>query len=262
MPVTLAVDSRGVAHLVLDRPEKRNALDVAMLESLREQVAAVRSRDDVRVAVVRGAGGTFCAGADIADWVDPGHVAAVAQSRLGQETFAELAALDVPSVAVVEGGAYGGGLELALACDLRLAAYDARMGLPELGLGNLPSWGGTARLVDLAGLGVARHVLLSGELLTGERAAQLLVVTSAHPTGELDGALAALVDRLLQAEPTAVGLAKQVLAGFERTLATESALAGYTACLDSSRDRKQSFLDRRAAARAARPTTGNEGTAS
>jgi len=261
MPVTLAVDSGGVARLVLDRPEKRNALDVAMLESLRENVASLRSRDDVRVVVVRGAQGFFCAGADIGDWVDPGEATAVAQSRLGQQTFEELAALPAASVAVIEGGAYGGGLELALACDLRIAADDARLGLPELALGNLPSWGGTGRLIDVAGLGVARHVLLSGELLSGRRAYELLVVTSTHPASELEDAVAATVDRLLAAEPTALRLAKQVLAGFEQTISTESALAGYTASLSSSRERKQDFLDRKAA-RAAAATASDERSAS
>jgi enoyl-CoA hydratase/carnithine racemase len=256
MPVTLTVDTDGVAHLVLDRPAKRNALDRAMIESLRDRVAEIRERDDVRVVVVRGAGGTFCAGADIADWVEPPHAVAVANAELGQDAFGALAALPVASLAVIEGGAFGGGLELALACDLRIATDDALLGLPELGLGNLPAWGGVARMVDIAGLGVARHVLLSGEFLSGTRAADLLLVTSAHPAAELQGAVDTTVARLLAAEPTAVRLAKQVLAGLESTVVSESALAGYTAALDSSRSRKQDFLDRKAAARAAKaPTT-------
>jgi enoyl-CoA hydratase/carnithine racemase len=251
--VTLTVDTDGVAHLVLDRASKRNALDRAMVESLRDRVAEIRERDDVRAVVVRGAGGTFCAGADIADWVQPPHEVAVANSELGQDAFGALAALPVPSVAVIEGGAFGGGLELALACDLRIATDDAVLGLPELGLGNLPAWGGVARMVDIAGLGVARHVLLSGEFLSGARAAELLLVTSSHPAADLQDALDATITRLLAAETTAVRLAKQVLAGLESTVPSESALAGYTAGLDSSRGRKQDFLDRKAAARAAAP---------
>lgn len=263
MPVTLSVDPDGVAHLTLDRPAKRNALDGAMVASLREQVDVLAARADVRAVVVRGAGGTFCAGADIADWVAPSNAVAAEQSRVGTEAFAALAALPVPSVAVLEGIAVGGGLELAMACDLRVAATDARLGLPELGLGNLPSWGGTARIADVAGLGVARHLLLSGELVSGARAAELLVVTSAHDPGDLDAAVTALVQRLLGAEPLAVALAKQALTDFERRLAQEDALAAYTAGLASSRDRKQDFLDRKAAAKAAQATpTTIEGTAS
>ncbi|WP_436701800.1 enoyl-CoA hydratase/isomerase family protein [Nocardioides sp. BYT-33-1] len=266
MPVTLTVDTDGVAHLTLDRPAKRNALDRAMVAALREQVAVLAARDDVRVVVLRGAGGSFCAGADIADWVAPANAVAAAQSRAGTAAFDAIAALPVPTVAVLEGIAVGGGLELAMACDLRIASRDARLGLPELGLGNLPSWGGTARIADVAGLGVARHLLLSGELITGVRAAELLIVSSAHEAADLDTAVAALVQRLTQAEPLAVSLAKRALAGLERHLAQEDALAAYTAGLDSSRDRKQDFLDRKAAAKkatAARAASStSEGTAS
>ena len=255
MPVSLTVDPDGVAHLTLDRASKRNALDRAMVEELRDRVHELATRDDARVVIVRGAGGSFCAGADIADWVQPPHHVAVELSELGLEAFGALSALSIPSVAVIEGGAFGGGLELALACDIRVATDTAVLGLPELGLGNLPSWGGMARLVDVSGLAVARHLLLTGELITGSRAAQLLLVSSAHDPADLADAVDAVVTRLLAAEPTAVRLAKQVLSGLESSIASESALAGYTAGLDSSRGRKQDFLDRKAAARAARTTT-------
>ena len=267
MPVTLTVTPHGLAHVTLDRPAKRNALDGAMIASLHDRVAELATRSDARVVVVRGAGGTFCAGADIADWVAPSNAVAAEQSRLGTQVFNAVAALPIPSVAVLEGITVGGGFELAMACDLRIAAADVRIGLPELGLGNLPSWGGTARLVDVAGLGVARHLLLSGELITGARAADLHVVTSAHATADLDHAVTETVDRLLGAEPLALALAKRALAGFESHLDQEDALAAYTAGLDSSRSRKQDFLDRKAAAKSARSTapaltTAPEGTAS
>lgn len=252
MSVTLEVDARGVAHLTLDRAAKRNALDMAMVDALAEHVATVAADPSVRLVVVRGAGGTFCAGADIADWAAPSNAVAADQSRRGADAFGALAALGVPSVAVVEGVCVGGGLELAMACDLRVATDGALLGLPELGLGNLPSWGGTARIVDVAGLGVARHLLLSGELVSGARAAELLLVTEAVPATGLDAAVEAVVDRLLAAEPLAVSLAKTALAGFAGHLPHEDALAAYTAGLDSSRDRKQDFLDRKAAARAAK----------
>jgi enoyl-CoA hydratase/carnithine racemase len=255
MPVTLTVDPDGVAHLTLDRPHKRNALDNAMVDSLQEAVDALAARDDVRLVVLRGAGGTFCAGADIADWVAPSNATAAEQSVRGNRAFDALAAIPVPSIAVIEGTAVGGGLELAMACDLRIAADDALIGLPELGLGNLPSWGGTARIVAVAGLGVARHVLLSGELVSGLRAAELRLVTATASAADLDVVLAAHVARLLAAEPLAVALAKANLATFDRHLPAEDAMAAYTAGLDSSRLRKQDFLDRKAAAKAARATT-------
>jgi enoyl-CoA hydratase/carnithine racemase len=217
-----------------------------MLESLAARIHDLRGRDDARVAVVRGEGGTFCAGADIADWVSPSTSEAAELSRLGRDTFTALAELPIPSVAVVEGTAVGGGLELALACDLRVAADDALVGFPETRLGNLPAWGGLSRLIEAAGLGVARHLLLTGELVDGRRAAGLLIVTESCPTEGLDAAVSQTVENLLAADFTALTLAKQVLSGFGSDLPLEPAMAALTAGLPSSRARKQDFLDRKA----------------
>lgn len=246
------ITTQGVAHIRLCRSHKRNALDRAMLEQLRGDIARLADRPDTRVVVVRGEQGVFSAGADIGDWADPSQEEAAALSQFGQDTFDALAYLPVPTVAVVEGCAIGGGLELALACDLRLSTNDAVLGLPELGLGNLPSWGGTARLADIAGLGVARHLLLSGELVDGARAAELLLVTSAHQEDDLEAALDATVARLLAAEPQALALAKRVLREFRSESSLEASLAAYTAGLESSRTRKQAFLEHRRSSRATR----------
>ncbi len=260
MSIRTDITERGVAHVSLCRTQKRNALDRAMLELLRDAVAGLAGRPDVRVVVLRGEHGVFSAGADIDEWAAPSQDEAAALSQLGQDTFDALADLPVPTIAVVEGCALGGGLELALACDLRISTTDATLGLPELGLGNLPSWGGTARLADVAGLGVARHLLLSGELVDGARAAALLVVTSAHPRDGLEAALEATVSRLLAAEPRALALAKRVLRELRSESSLEAALAAHTAGLESSRARKQAFLDRRRRNRAAR--SGATGAAS
>ncbi|GAA3522319.1 enoyl-CoA hydratase/isomerase family protein [Aeromicrobium panaciterrae] len=262
MSVTLDVDATGVARITLDRPVKRNALDNSMLEQLAGHVAEIGDRDDVRVVVLRGAGGTFCAGADIADWVDPSYDQAMKQSRLGSKAFAALADLPQVTVGVIEGTAVGGGLELALACDLRITTDDAVLGLPELGLGNLPSWGGVARLADISGHGVARHLLLSGELIDGRRAAELLVVTSSHAVADLDAAVTTVVDRLLAAEPTATAMAKSLLGQLRGHLDLEVALAGFYALYEPSRARKHGFLERKAAARAARSAHLIEGQTS
>ncbi|MGI5441787.1 enoyl-CoA hydratase/isomerase family protein [Streptomyces shenzhenensis] len=252
MNVRTEVTEHGVAHVLLCRTRKRNALDRTTIEQLRDVVAGLATRSDVRVVVVRGQDGVFCAGADIGDWAAPSPQEAAVLSQLGQDTFDALADLPVPTVAVIEGCALGGGLELALACDLRISTSDAVLGLPELGLGNLPSWGGTARLVDVAGLGVTRHLLLSGELVDGARAAALLVVTSAHPQDGLDAAVEATVSRLLAAEPHALALSKRVLRELRSESSLEAALAAYTAGLESSRARKQAFLESRRTSRAAR----------
>jgi enoyl-CoA hydratase/carnithine racemase len=214
MPVILDVDDSSVATLLLDRPHKRNALDREMLDSLLDATGQLARRTDVRAVIVR---------------------------------FAAVAALDVPSVALIEGAAVGGGFELALACDVRIAASDALIGFPELRLGNLPAWGGLARLIGITGLGAARHLLLTGELVDGIRAATLGVVTAVADPNDLSAELARIVNGFTACEPTALALAKQVLTGFAGDLPLEPAIASYTAGLDSSRRRKQDFLDRKAA---------------
>lgn len=249
MPVRLEVDGTGRATLFLDRPHKRNALDRAMLESLRERVEELRGQSGVQVVVVRGENGVFCAGADIQDWTDPGPELADELSRLGTEVFDALAALPQPSVAVLEGPAVGGGLELALACDLRIASGTALIGLPEARLGNLPSWGGLDRLVRTAGEGTARRLLMTGAMVDGWQAERLGVVTDVAEPEELDLLVEQTVADLLACDRTAQTLAKRALAGYSRPNTQEAALAAYTAMLPSSRQRKSDFLARRTSAR-------------
>ena len=252
MPIRLDITDTHRADLVLDRPAKRNALDRAMLEELRSRVREIAARADVRVVVVSGAGGVFCAGADIGDWAEPPPGTAEELSRLGADTFEELASLPQPTVAVLEGPVLGGGLELALACDLRLAAETARLGLPEVRLGNLPSWGGLPRLVELVGPGVARELLLGGAPVAGTRAAALGLVSRAVPAAGLPAEVASAVDDLLAGSAEIQALAKRVLSGYHRALPTEAALAAHTATLPASRERKRRFLAERAARAAAR----------
>lgn len=242
MPVTTTIASDGCATVLLDRPQKRNALDESMLESLLDAVTSLRRTDALRLVVVRGSGGSFCAGADIGDWTDPGPVRAGELSRLGTRAFTELSALPVTVLAVLEGSVLGGGLELAMACDLRISTTTARLGLPETRLGNVPTWGGVARLVDAIGLAGARALLLTGEPISGTRAEQLgLVLASAEPA-ELDTTLEALRSQILLGEPHAVALIKDILRGFERPRTYEPALASYASLLDASRERKQAFF--------------------
>ena len=160
-----------VATVLLDRPTKLNALTPEMLDELFDCLRTVHD-SEARVMVLRGAGDkAFCVGADIhrfapltavqmwRDWTATGH-----------RVFDALAGLRQPTVAVLHGAAYGGGFELALACDFRVAATDARLGLPEVGLGTVPGWGGTERLTELVGRSRAKEVVLSRRTLDGELA--------------------------------------------------------------------------------------------
>lgn len=183
MPDVLDVDDDGrVLVATLDRPTKGNALNQPLIDALDElcgRVEAVHADGSARAIVLTGAGGrAFCAGADIneLDGITPD--AARAQMRRGQQVFDRLERLPVVVIAALNGFALGGGLELAMAADIRVAAPTARLGQPEITLGNLPGWGGTQRLPQLVGRGRATEMILTGELVDAERAFQIGLVNA------------------------------------------------------------------------------------
>ncbi|MFF2848731.1 enoyl-CoA hydratase/isomerase family protein [Streptomyces sp. NPDC058001] len=245
MPVLLDVDKRGLATLTLDRYAKRNSLDEAMLVSLGEALGAVESDPAVRCVVLRGSHGFFCAGADIADWTDPGPERADWLSRLGTAVLARLAALGVPTIALIERSALGGGLELALACDLRVTTDDATLGYPEARLGNLTSWGGIARLVDTVGTAHARRLFLTATPVTGTEAARIGLVTEAVTADRLTAVTEGLVDAVTACDPLALRVVKDTLAGYATRVPAEPTFAAFFSLSEASRARKQDFFQRK-----------------
>lgn len=233
----------SVGHIVLERAAKRNALTVEMLAEIGDRMRELAA--NVRAIRVRGSDGVFSAGADIAEWHGVAADRAEEQSRLGRTIFAEISALPVPTLAVIEGAALGGGLELALACDIRIATKSARLGFPELGLGNLPGWGGIARLRDITSLGTVRQMILTAEIVDGAEAARRGIVAGAYEPEDLESAADGIVAQLLAVDAPSVRHAKQVLAALVSDTPTEPALAGLSAVSEGSRARKQAFVDRR-----------------
>ncbi|MFC5827337.1 enoyl-CoA hydratase/isomerase family protein [Nonomuraea insulae] len=243
MRTRITRNTDGDATLWLDRPAKRNAIDRSMLQHLSVAVGEIESDRSIRTLLVRGSDGYFSAGADIGDWADPSPSEAEEMSRLGTAVFDRLASLSVPTLAVIEGGALGGGLELALACDVRLAAPAALIGYPEARLGNLTSWGGLTRLVDAVGLAHTRSMFLTGTPVSGRRAYEIGLVHAAP--ADLEAAVSELVADLGAAEPTAVRTFKLLTAGLEARAPIEPVLAAFFSRSEASRERKQAFLDRR-----------------
>jgi enoyl-CoA hydratase len=183
MSIKLAFDG-PYAVVTLDRPEARNALQFTMVEALSsalDQVAA----SGARALIVTGAGSkSFCAGADIKELMDRGLMEQRGGAKLGQHTFDKLAKLPVPSVAVVHGYAFGGGLELAMACTFRIATAHARMGLPEIKLGLIPGYGGTQRLPRLVGETRALEMVMSGRTVDAVQAEHWGLVNRIVPDGD------------------------------------------------------------------------------
>jgi enoyl-CoA hydratase len=211
MSEVLRLERRGrVALLTLDRPERLNAIGSDTVAALHTHLDAIEGDDELRAVVVTGAGRAFSAGADITelDTLTDGADFACFVTGL-TDAYDRLEASPVPSIAAINGMALGGGCELALACDLRLAAPGARIGVPEIKLGLLPAAGGSQRLARLLPAAVAKHLLLTGAPLTAEDAHRLGLVNAVH-----DDVLAAAVElatTLADGPPRALAAAKRLV---------------------------------------------------
>jgi enoyl-CoA hydratase len=201
-----------VVVLTLNRPDRLNALSSSASGALGDAITEVDRDDSVRVVVVAGAGRAFCAGADISelDTLDGPHGFSSFVTRL-TATLLQLSRSAKPSVAAIQGLALGGGFELALSCDLRVADETAKLGLPEVKLGLLPGATGTARLTRLLPNGLAKQLLFTGESLTAADAARLGLVNEVVDAGAaLDRALA-VAGRLAELPPLALATAKRLV---------------------------------------------------
>ena len=242
-------DDGGVRTLTLDRVEARNALTVELRRALPDALAAADADPAVRVVVITGAGGHFCAGADIAgldrEWT-PGD-AADYMTSLAQTTFRALRSLRTPTVARVEGVAAGAGMFLALGCDIVVAADDARFVASHLNLALPPDWGGIWLLPRLVGLARAKALLLTGRPLPAARAAEWGLIAEAVSAADLDDTVAGYCQALAAAPPLPLGLARL---GLDRSLDTpldaflEWEADAVALCLPSPehRERVQAFL--------------------
>jgi enoyl-CoA hydratase len=202
----------GVAVITLRRPDRLNALSSAVAADLLEAVQEAGGHDAVRAIVVAGEGKVFCAGADIAelDALDGPHAFSAFVRKL-TDTLDALARCPKPSVAAIHGVAFGGGLELALACDLRICAAGARLGVPEIKLGLLPGAAGTARLPRLLPKAVAKRMLLTGDPLSAADAHRLGLVNEVVPDGEALDAALVLAAQLAALPPLALAAAKRLV---------------------------------------------------
>lgn len=201
-----------IAVLTLDRPGQLNAIGSGTVDRLTRALDELRGNDDVRALVVVGAGRAFSAGADIGEiesFTAPRQFHSFVQ-RL-TDAYALLEDFPKPSVAAVHGFAFGGGLELALACDLRVAERGARLGLPEMKLGVLPGAGGTQRLPRLIPPAIAKQMILTGEPIDAERAHALGLVNELAEPGEALGVAEALAAALTAGAPLALAAGKRLI---------------------------------------------------
>jgi enoyl-CoA hydratase len=240
----------GVALLTINRPEALNAMNVAMLAELGEAIEQVESDDEVRVLVITGAGKAFVAGADIAHMSGFCPQQAKEWSELGQRTLGKIENMKKPVIAAVNGYALGGGTELALACDIRVASDRAVFGQPEVKLGMIAGFGGTQRLTRLVGPGRAKEMLFTGDHYDAESACKMGLVNKVVPADELLDYCLDLAKRIAGRGPQAVRLSKEAVnhgqdMELEKALQLESGLYAVVFSTDEPREGCAAFLEKR-----------------
>jgi methylglutaconyl-CoA hydratase len=208
----LVGEDAGIVLLGLDRPAAKNALGRQLLSEFREALTVLRSDAEVRVVVVHSlVPGVFCAGADLKERAEMSRDEAAAFVQGIRAAFTELEELPMPTLAAIEGGAFGGGLELALAADLRVAGFEAKMGLVETALAIIPGGGGTQRLPRLIGLSQAKELIFTARRIGAEEAGRLGLVDRLAAAGEALPRALMLAREILPNGPLALRLAKQAM---------------------------------------------------
>jgi enoyl-CoA hydratase len=238
--------TEGLVVVTINRPERRNALSRDAWLELRDLLTELQADHEIRGLIITGAGDrVFAAGADVAELVD--RPPSVALEGLVQGVLLQLEDLPFPTIASLNGHALGGGWELALACDLRIAASHARVGFPEVGLGIMPGAGGTLRLLQHVGIGLAKEWILTGRTLSASEAASHGLINRVVEGGDVLDAARSLVQELLAQPPLSVRLAKLVLNSTARGEAgPDLERLAYTLTFHSPdrSERMRRFLDR------------------
>jgi 2-oxoglutaroyl-CoA hydrolase len=239
-------EERGVATVTLDVPGKLNRVSLAARSQLASAFAELGGDASVRAVVVRGAGGTFTAGGDIASFL----TAPVDEMSSLAFNVAAPERCPKPVIARIDGYCLGVGFELSLACDFRVCADDAKLGLPEIGLGMIPGSGGTQRLARLVGLSRAKDVIMRRKRITAEDALAWGLVSEVVPAAELDDAVERIVAELGVLSPVALAMAKRVLnhvydAPLHVGLELEGIAYGVLKSTDDFREGVESFVEKR-----------------
>lgn len=256
MPYTnLTFDVRDrIATITINRPDKLNALNDATIAELDEAIGEVIRRKDVGGAIVTGSGAkAFVAGADIAELSTQGSLDGRTRAMVGQRVFSRFEQSPKPVIAAINGFALGGGLELALACHIRIASDNAKVGLPEVKLGIAPGYGGTQRLPRLIGKGRALQLMLTAEMTDAAEALRIGLVNKVVPAAELIAAAEAMMKQILANGPIAVGFCiEAVNRGLDTTLeeglVIEANHFGLIATTSDMREGMSAFLEKRPAA--------------
>lgn len=240
----------GVYLLTINKPASLNALDTAVLGELAAVVEDFRTNESVKVLVLTGEGRAFVAGADISEMVSKNPIDGLEFGRLGASVFRAIEQLPFPVIAAVNGFALGGGCELAMACDIRLASAKAKFGQPETGLGIIPGFSGTQRLPRLVGPAKAKELIYTGEIIKADEALRIGLVNGVtEPEALIDEALA-MAEKIALQPRQAVALAKKAIdAGMQTDIDTaigiENNLFALCFSTEEQKQRMTAFLNKK-----------------
>ena len=239
-----------IAWIILSRPSKLNALTLTMLEDLDKAVKTVLENDEVRAVILSGEGRAFCAGADVSGFKNMNSIDAYRFSRRFQEILLRIDRSPKPFIAAINGYALGGGLELALACDLRIASSEARLGQPEINLGFIPGAGATQRLPRIIGVGRALELVMTGDMIGAEEAYRIGLINKIVPPERLEEEARRLALKLAEKPPIALQAAKRAVKEasslpLEEGLKIEAELFGLLFATEDAHEGVDAFLSKR-----------------
>lgn len=242
----------NVAIIKLNRPKALNALNTELLLELEQAVSDVENDSEIRVAIVTGEGKAFAAGADIAAMKDMNSIEGLTYAKTGQAVYRHIEEVRKPFIAAINGFALGGGCELTLACDLRIASTKAKLGLPETGLGIVPGFGGTQRLPRLIGDAKAKELILTADTIGAEEALAIGLVNRVTEPEALMEETMKLVKKILSKAPIAVGFAKDAInrgkqVDIDSAEALEALYVGMCFSTEDLHEGMTAFVEKRAA---------------
>ena len=249
----LVEKKNSIAYVTVNRPKVLNALNMATMEELRAAFTDIKDDTSVRVAILTGSGEkAFIAGADIGELSKHNPVSAKEYTHRGQSVLDLIENLGKPVIACINGFALGGGCEIAMACTMRLASDNAKLGQPEVKLGLIPGYGGTQRLPRLVGKGIAMQLLLAGEMITAQEAHRIGLVNEVTAAAELIPRAEAIAQKIIANGPLAVqytmeAVNKGMEMGLAEGLYLEAVLFGVACATEDKNEGTKAFIEKRAA---------------
>ena len=239
----------GIATITINRPDKLNALNADTLKEIRDALKNIREDKESRVVIITGAGEkAFIAGADVSVMSKASASEACDFSSAGQEIFSEIENFPMPVIAMINGFALGGGCELAMACDIRIASDRARFAQPEINLGIIPGWGGTQRLPRLVGVGLAKELIFTGDMIDAAAAEKIGLVNKVVEHEKLHSTTMEIANKIASKSAVALKFAKAAVnAGSDlgAGLRSEANLFGILFTTEDAKEGLSAFLEKR-----------------